>query len=318
MSVPTRPRLSWLALASAVLGLFCVTGPAALFTGWLALRAVNGSDGRLRGAPLAVFGLVAGAVGTVALALGIVAIVFLNLREASNRAGCVYNLGQIGLAVNAYADNNGHTFPPAALPPTGRPPAERLSWLAGILTFLDERPDKTFRWRPLAGRLDPDRPWNDPANLPAAETNVPRFLCPSHPRYGSEPPGVTHYAGIGGLGADAASLPKGDPRDGFFGYDRLLTPGDLTRGTAYTLLAAETTADNGPWAAGGPSTVRGVDPGETLYIGPGRPFGGCHRVGGVDVLEAVYADGHVGTVKATVNPRVLRDEARISGEPLAD
>src|SRR5438445_10688229 len=107
MSVPSPSRLSLLALVSAVLGLFCVTGPVAAFLGWVALRAMNGSDGRLRGAALAVFGLGAGAIGTVLLALGTFAITVNSLREKSNRAACQYNLGKIGLAVYGYFDQHG-------------------------------------------------------------------------------------------------------------------------------------------------------------------------------------------------------------------
>ena len=317
MSASPHTRISLLALASALLGPFCVTGPIAVFLGWVALRAINGSEGRLRGAPLAIAGLAMGALGIVVLVLGSLAIALLALRDASNRAVCENNLGKIGLAVNSYYDHEGHVFPPGTLPLPGRPPEERLSWVAGILAFLEKRPDHTFRWQPLALRLQTDRPWTEPPNLEVSQTNVPRFLCPAHPNYDPlRNPGLTHYVGIAGLGTEAASLPADNPRAGFFGYDRIISQADITRGLSYTLLSAETTIDNGPWAAGGPSTVRGVDPNETRYIGPGRPFGGCHRVRGVDVLEAAYADAHVTTLKATVKPRVFREEACIAA--LAD
>jgi hypothetical protein len=313
-TIPTR--LSRLAVASLLFGLFCATGPVAAVLGWAALRAINGSEGRLRGAGLAVAGLALGGVSTALLVVGSLAIVALSLREASNRAECRFNLREIGLAVNLYADNTNETFPPATLPAAGLPREQRFSWLAGILPYMEPRPNKTFRWKSLADRLDYGRPWDDPANLPAVRTNVPRFLCPSCPHLDPRAnPGLTHYVGIAGVDPDAPSLPAGHPRAGFFGYDRLLKPADLTAGAGNTLMTAETTADNGPWAAGVPSTVRGVDPDAAVYIGPGHAFGGCHRDGTVDLLQAAFADAHVEVIKATVSPQIFRDRARIARDP---
>jgi hypothetical protein len=181
------------------------------------------------------------------------------------------------------------------------------------LPYLEERPDKTLPWKPLADRFDYQRPADDPANLAVGRTNVPRFLCRAHPHFDPRgAPGLTHYVGIAGIDPGAASLPADDPRAGFFGYDRVISSKDVTAGESQTLLATETTADNGPWALGGPSTVRGVDPDETCYIGPGRAFGGCHRNGTVDVLTAAYADASVRFVTANVNPQVFRSSARIA------
>src|SRR5881398_2467235 len=92
-------RLSGLALAGAALGLTCAGGPLALFLSLHALRAINASDGRLRGRPLAVAGLALGALGSLLLALGLAAVVLMPMREASNRADCTNNLRLIGLAV---------------------------------------------------------------------------------------------------------------------------------------------------------------------------------------------------------------------------
>jgi hypothetical protein len=339
MSSPSPTRFSFLALASALFGLLCVTGPVALFLGflalasalfgllfvtgpialllgWLALRAINMSDGRLRGRPPAVFGLVAGAVGVVVMSLGTLAIALNAGRANGQRVECENNLRQIALAVNVYADHSGHKFPSAVLPLTGPPPEDRLSWLAGILPYLEERPDRTPRWKPLASGLDLDRTWNDPANLPVVRTNVPRFLCPGHPRYDPlRNPGLTHYVGITGLGDDAATLPAEDPRAGFFGYDRVIRQEDIKAGSTNTLMTTETTLDNGPWAAGGSPTVRGVDPDLTVYIGPGRPFGGCHRDGRHDVLTAGYVDGSVRFVTSAIDPLIFRNSARIGRVP---
>jgi hypothetical protein len=316
MLAPTSTRLSFLAMASAILGLLCVTGPLAMLVGWIALRAINHSDGRLRGAALAVTGLVTGGITLALLVLGSLAVVMITLRERSNRVECVNNLGQIGLAVTVDSDQAGHTFPSAVLPLPAHSPEEHLSWLAGILPVLEQRQDSPSPWQPLFSRLDHDRPWNDSVNRPATQTNVRRFLCRTHPHFDPRAaPGLTHYVGIAGIGINAASLSANDPAAGFFGYDRIIGPADVTAGASCTLLAAETTADNGPWAAGGPPTVRGVDPDATRYIGPGQAFGGCHRDGAIDVLTAAYADASVRIVTSEVNPRVFRNSARLAGDP---
>jgi prepilin-type processing-associated H-X9-DG protein len=299
---------------TAVLALLCAAGPFALLLGVLALRAINASEGRLRGRPLAVAVLALGLVGTAALALGLFAALLNRWREAANRAACANNLRQIGLAVARYADDHDHLYPPGTLPLAGQPPERRLSWLAGILPILESEAPPRPAGRSVAGLVAYDRPWDDEANRAAASANVARFLCPSDPVHDPRAlPGLTNYVGFAGLGEDAAALPKADPRAGFFGYERVIGPADLAAGAAHTLAAAETTSGNGPWIAGGPSTVRGLDPDETQYIGTGRPFGGSHP-GGAQVL---YADAHTEFLGAGVDPRVLRELVRLTREPPA-
>ena len=71
---------------------------------------------------------------------------------------------------------------------------------------------------------------------------------------------MTSYVGIAGLGPNAAELPVEDPRAGVFGFDRSTPLIEITDGTATTMAVAETAESNGPWKAGGPATVRGLDP----------------------------------------------------------
>jgi prepilin-type processing-associated H-X9-DG protein len=63
----------------------------------------------------------------------------------------------------------------------------------------------------------------------------------------------------------------------------------------------ETTRDLGPWAAGGPSTVRGLDPQIQPYIGSGGQFGGSHT----DGAYASFADGSVRFMKWNIAPEVF-------------
>jgi hypothetical protein len=308
-----------LAIASVVFGLFCLPGPIAVIIGWFAVRAINRSDGRLRGSALAFTGIALGGAGTVLVALGSVAMVLQLLKEKSNRVECLNNLGRIGVAVNVDADQEGHTFPPAVVPLAGHPPDEHLSWLAGLLPLLDQKPNPKSPLTTLAAQLDLRRPWDDAANLPAVRTNVRAFRCPSHGLV-AEPghPALTDYIGIAGVGENAASLPVTDAAAGFFGYERSIGLKDLRAGASWTLIAAETPLDNGPWAAGGRPTVRGLGAEEVNFIGPGREFGGCHRDGATDLLMAAYADGSARIVTSAINPKVFRNSARLAGDPGAN
>jgi prepilin-type processing-associated H-X9-DG protein len=171
------------------------------------------------------------------------------------------------------------------------------------------------KWQELAGRLDLKRAWDEPPNAEAAGVNVPAYLCPSLGR--PDPrrqPGLTTDAGLAGVGPDAALLPKDDRRAGVFGYDRVITRQDVKAGISFTMMVAETTRDLGPWVAGGPSTVRGLAPDETQYVGVGRPFGGLHP-GGANVL---WVDTSVRFVKDSVAPEVFRAQATLAGAEAPD
>jgi prepilin-type processing-associated H-X9-DG protein len=297
-------RTSGKAVISLVLGLLCVPGPVALALGFLGLRDINRSDGQLRGRPLAVAGMVLGLFGTLLSVLGTLAVIVLTLQARSDRETCRHRLGQIGQAVFQYHERH-QEYPAGTVPLQGVPPERRFSWLAELLPF------PALKQNALYQRLDLARPWDDEANRPAVRTPLREFLCPSDR---SDPvpdaPGLTEYVGIAGLGPGAAALPRGDRRAGMFGYDRRITADDVTRGTSTTMLATETTRDVGPWAAGGPATVRAVDPAERPYIGPGRPFGGLHR-GGLNVL---FADGAVQFVPDGIKPEIFEAQATIAAD----
>ena len=57
-----------------------------------------------------------------------------------------------------------------------------------------------------------------------------------------------------------------------FGYDRQTTIADIKDGLGTTMLIAESGRVSGSWLAGGSATVRGLDPAEQPYLGPGRQF----------------------------------------------
>jgi prepilin-type processing-associated H-X9-DG protein len=313
------PRTSTAAVASLVLGLLSLvllllTAVPALIVGWLALRAINESDGRLRGRPLAIAGMVLGFLGGILTAAGFGLIILLRVNAYRDRVECADHLRSIGQAVNAYCDNHKDTYPKGTFGSARLAPTQRLSWMAAILPYLDQGNTGNRPWESLANRLDPGKPWDDPANR-ADQARLRTFLCRAAPAADiSVPPGLTTYVGLAGIDPDAASLPKTDPRAGFFGYDRTITRTDLVAGSSYTLMVVETGRENGPWAAGGPATVRGVAPDESHYLGPDRPFGGLHP-GGANVL---WADGRVMFLTEAVPPGDFRSQAALVGRSKED
>ena len=194
-------------------------------------------------------------------------------------------------------------FPARDVAQPGAGPRPRLSWLAALPPFLEQKTPDAQKLRSLCEQIDPKLGWNAGPNAPAAHAVAPLFLCPARPI--EDPhvaPGRTNYVGIAGVGRNAAELSLDAPLAGAFGYDRTVrSKPDLTAGASKTLLTAETAHDNGPWTAGGPPTVRGLDPADVPYIGPGRAFGGMHP-GGQNVL---FADGSAEFMDADVSPRVF-------------
>lgn len=90
-------------------------------------------------------------------------------REASRRTQCKNNLKQIGLALYNYHDEHG-AFPPAyTVDETGK----RLhSWRTLILPYLEQQAK-------LYSSIDLTKPWDDPANKSAYETNIRTYRCPA-------------------------------------------------------------------------------------------------------------------------------------------
>ena len=72
MRAAVRERDATYAVVFGVLGMFCgIFGPVALRIGLRSLRNINGAHGALTGTGSAVFGVIAGAVATLFLVVGI-------------------------------------------------------------------------------------------------------------------------------------------------------------------------------------------------------------------------------------------------------
>lgn len=314
MSEVSESRLSKTAVAAFLLGLFSpllsIAALPALYLGLRAVRAVNSSEGRLRGRRLAVAGLILAGTTTLITVLGGAALILLLAQDKSHLAGCTNNLRLIGQAVNRSSDHDGGHFPSATVPNASLAPEKRLSWEAAIVPYLAEGTPAGKKWGALADEIAFKEAWDDPANAGPRQKNVAPFLCPAFARGLSGQKGLSAYVGVAGVGLDAAGLPLTDRRAGFFGYDRRPTRPDISAGLSTTMMAVETGRDNGPWLAGGAPTVRGLDPECERYIGRERPFGGLHREG----LNVLWADGSARIVHEGVAPKEFRASARIGRE----
>ena len=91
-------------------------------------------------------------------------------REAARRMNCSNNLKQIGLAMHNYASVY-RGFPASRV--NIKTPDFEAGWQVMLLPFLEESAlFETYRT---------DLTWSHPANLPATETSVEGFICPSAP-----------------------------------------------------------------------------------------------------------------------------------------
>ena len=158
-------------------------------------------------------------------------------RETARRATCANHLRQQGLAVLAYETAYKSL-------PAGAEFETLHSWATQILPFLEQKN--------LHSAMDLALPWNAPRNLPATQTSLTTFSCPSSWK---DFPGSTDYSGISGssfnstmnLGRNGLLFPV-SPRHGS------VKLAQVTDGTSHTLIIAEAVAlgehSHGFWASG--------------------------------------------------------------------
>jgi hypothetical protein len=227
-------------------------------------------------------------------------------RDAAARMTCGNNLHQIAIALHNY-DATNQRLPKAAAPDPHLPPQSRFSWLFAVTPYIESTN--------LYVRMDGKKGWDAEENRYLAVWGLGTFRCPSYPDRNPESPlAPTHFVGIAGWGADAASLPKEDPRAGFFGDVRELSIAELLGRTSTLLVAIETSEGHGAWTAAGWPTVRGLEPMAAPFVGVNGQFGGNHP----GIANAVVADGSIRRIRETIDPSVLEAIATIQGSKGVD
>jgi hypothetical protein len=179
-----------------------------------------------------------------------------------------------------------------------------------LLPFLEKQE--------LWSHIDTAQAWDADANQFLAEARLDVFVCPAFADDAKARPSLTSYIGMAGVGADAATFALEHTQAGVFGYDRRVRVTDITDGSSNTMMIIETATGKGPWAAGGPSTVRGLDPDQKPYLAVDGPFGLKHyrdvfRTNARLGSNIGLADGSVRGVLASVSSETLEALATIAG-----
>ena len=252
-------------------------------------------------------------------------------RVNSDRIGCENHLRQLGLFGVRHASVPGQglparmleQLPPGTFENASLPPDQRMSWYVYTLNVLNEgppSPDPNVKFRRPAGlaeplaRFDPTSPWNSEGNSHLANYRLAAAICPAQVReYPAGQPVPTNYLAVGGIGLDtpAKTLGEAGPLAGAYRYIGPTPDTAIKDGLQQTAQMIETNTGLGPWLQGGPSTLRGLDVATTPYLGPNRPFGGCHPGG----AYVAMVDGSVRFVVDAVDPLVFRSMLTIAGGP---
>jgi hypothetical protein len=301
----TKAGTSAMAVWSLVLGLLSfgcgLTGLPALLLGFLSLRAISGSEGRLAGKGLAIGGMVAGVFGVLFWAVLGPGTYFVigKVRDSANQAHSRNNLKQMSLACLNYHDTQ-NAFPPVYFrqgpqigfgPPGVDPqnpnaPRTGLSWRVAILPYVEE--DILYRQFHL------NEPWDSPHNKTLL-TRMPKVYVHPNADAATTAAGKTHYRAFTGPGT------MFDPTLG-----HPVHIGDIPDGMSNTILIVEAA-----------EAVEWTKP-DDLPFGPTTPLpklGGLSKGG----FNVAMVDGSTRFIPDTVSERVLRAAITRNGgefEPL--
>jgi hypothetical protein len=283
-----RKGTSGKAIASLILGLasflFCLlTGIPALILGFLGLRDINDSRGRLGGRGLAISGMIAAGLGSLAMCgVGGVGGYF-KIQGSADKIKCANNLKRIGLALHNYHDTYGRLPPAAVRSKDGKP---LYSWRVALLPFLEQ--DSLYKTFNL------NEPWDGPHNQPLLARMPKVYDDPGDP---SKDGTTTFYQVLVGPQA-------------FFENRNGPTLMEITDGNANTIMLVEA-AEAVPWTK--PADLN-YDPN-----GPLPRFGGHHSGG----FWVVFGDGSFRflsnhTDEATLRALITRNGGEVINPGLLD
>ena len=248
---------------------FClpvVLAVPALILGFLGLREIRRSHGKLKGKGTAVAGMVMAVVASL-----VTPTAFLWVQqytgERKARAESVRNLKELGQALRGYQEQNQALPPPAVYGPDGKP---LLSWRVLLLPFLSQADlHKEFH---LA------EPWDSPHNKELL-ARMPQVYAPVMGE--RKEPGLTYYQVFVGDGTPFPPGPRGTPT------------GNAPRNPSNRILIVEA-GEPVPW-------TRPQD----LPCAPDQPLpklGGLFRNG----FHAYFTDGEVQFLPRTGGENLLR------------
>lgn len=230
--------------------------------------------------------------GMLALPVGIAVLLpaVQQARNAARRSLSRNNLKQFGLALHNYHDSYG-AFPEGTVANPELKVEQRLSFVVELLPFLDGQ---------TGSRIDRKEAWDAPVNRQFTQSVLNVMQQASQPGNTSSGLPAAHYVGISGWGPDSAKLPIEHDRAGIFGYDRKTRIAQITDGTSNTLMMSEVMGGFGPWAQGGPSTIRGFE--KMPYVNGPDGIGSNSREG----FQGLMADGSVRLLSPKTDPELLR------------
>jgi len=215
-------------------------------------------------------------------------------REAARRTVCGNNLRNQGCALHGYLLAKGR-FPIGCLewkwndmPRAGN---RCLAWSGFILPWLEEQP--------LADRIDFSKPYDHPANAPAAATVLPVFICPSADRNGGTVAGLGR-SDYGGLTGERITSPN-SPEKGVLVHDRAFAEREVSDGFSKTIVVGE--CSRGPWPEG--QWLCGLNLFDQAYAVNWPTWEDEIRSRHTSGAQALFGDGAVRLLDETTDVRVL-------------